>query len=119
MDEAIVQLALQVGVPATMGIIIVWYLIKVIIPKQMETIDKQSAMFKDALLSQQASFDAALRLEQQVHREMLQSVTETIRAESVLTRETLTELNRSTQALVVAVNRMYGQLGLNGQSSDR
>ena len=116
MDDALISMVAQVGVPATMGVVIVWYLIKVIVPKQMETIDKQSEVFKEALLSQQKANDAALRLEQQVHREMLHGVTQSIRDESVATRETLSELNRSTQALVVAVNKMYGRLGMDGHS---
>lgn len=109
MDEVATVIA-QVGVPAGLGIIIVWYLIKVIIPKQMETIDKQADRFKDALMGQQQLFDQSLRLEQQVHREMLGIVVDELRAQSAATRETLNSLNRTTGEMSAVVHKLYGRM---------
>ena len=114
-----IQLISQIGIPASMGVVMVWYLIKVIVPRQMETIDRQADKFKDALRSQQDAFNIALTLEQQVHREMLLSVTECIREQSSSTRETLQEVNRSTAELSQAVYKLYGKMGIpNGRSGN-
>ena len=114
MDDTTIQLITQVGVPAGIGVVCVAYLIKVLIPKQMETIDRQAAQFQQALQSQQAAFDTALRLEAEVHREMLGVVTQTVRDQALATRETLNELNHSTKDLTKAVYKLYGHSGLNG-----
>ena len=116
MDTEILQIVSQVGVPTTMAVVMVWYLIKVIVPKQMETIDRQADRFKDALRLQQDAFNNALQMEQKVHREMLTGVTECIREESSATRDTLQEVNRSTAELSQAVYKLYGRMGVNSGS---
>ena len=115
MDEALINLVLQVGVPAAIGLFCVVYLIKVIIPKQMDTIDRQAEIFKGALEKQQETFDTALKHEQQVHREMLSIITDTIREQSQYTRDTLNELDRSMKDMTKALYKLYGAIGPNGK----
>ncbi len=117
MDEFL-QMATQVGVPASIGVICVFYLIKVIIPKQMETIEKQTEAFTLALKQQQDAFDQAIRLEQETHKAMMVEYTNHLRSEAQATREALGELNRAVMEMTKAVYKLYGRSGLNGTRQD-
>jgi hypothetical protein len=101
LDELTWDFLLRTGVPAGLGVVVVMYLLKVIIPEMQKT-------FREEMAATRATFEATLRSEQTLHQAMMQQVTQTIQNEGVQTRAALTSLDNSTKALSQTVYKMYG-----------
>lgn len=102
MDEAMMlDFIIRTGVPAGLGVVVVLYLLKVIIPEQQKT-------FREELAATRKTFEDALRTEQQLHQAMMNQVTQTIQSEGQQTRAALSALDNSTKTLSQTVYKLYG-----------
>ena len=104
MDPSTFEWLLQAGIPAGLGVIVVMYLLKYLIPNQQ-------ALFKQALTDQQAIFQTAISTEQQVHTASMEQLSGVLRDESTQTRQTISELSSQVQQLSEAVFKLYGKAG--------
>jgi len=102
MSEAVLlDFIVRTGIPAALGVVVVLYLLKVIIPEQQKT-------FREELAATRKTFEDALRTEQQLHQAMMAQVTQTIQNEGQQTRAALASLDNSTKALSQTVYKLYG-----------
>ena len=92
MDTAMVlDFIVKTGVPAGLGVFVVMYLLRVIIPQQQQ-------LFRETIKS-----------EQDTHKVMMTQLSKTLEREGEATRVTLTSLDTSTKQLSQAVFKLYGQ----------
>ena len=92
---------IRTGVPAGLGVIVVLYLLKVIIPEMQKT-------FREEMAATRATFENTLKSEQSLHQAMMQQVTQTIQSEGQQTRAALTSLDNTTKQLSQTVYKLYG-----------
>jgi hypothetical protein len=104
---------LQAGVPAGLGVFIVFYLLKYMIPGQQEMF-KQSLSdlqdtFRDTLQGEQKTHSADLKNVANEHREAMRQLRDTLITEGQQTRQALSALTLQTGNLSEAVFKLYGQ----------
>lgn len=101
LDELTWDFIIRTGVPAGLGVIVVLYLLKVIIPEMQKT-------FREEMAATRATFENTLKSEQSLHQAMMQQVTQTIQSEGQQTRAALTSLDNTTKQLSQTVYKLYG-----------
>jgi hypothetical protein len=98
------DLLVRTGVPAGLGVFVVMYLLKVIIPQQQQ-------LFRDTIKS-----------EQDTHRSIMDRIAATVESEGSQTRATLNNLDTTIKKHTEAVYKMYGHsmtVYENGVSTDK
>ncbi len=105
MDTALfLDFIVKTGIPAGLGVVVVMYLLKVIIPEQQR-------LFRDTIKS-----------EQDTHKAIMDKVASTMENESAQTRATLTSLDQTIRQHTEAVYKLYGHSMTvleNGVSNDK
>jgi len=112
LDELTWDFIIRTGVPAGLGVVVVMYLLKVIIPEMQKT-------FREEMLAARTTFENTIRSEQALHQSMMQSVTQTIQnenqqtrammqSEGQQTRATIQSLDNTTKQLSQTVYKLYG-----------
>ena len=86
----ILDFIVRTGVPTGLGVFVVMYLLKVIIPQQQE-------LFKETIKS-----------EQETHKAMMDKIAKTLESESSQTRATLASLDQTIRSHTEAVYKLYG-----------
>ncbi len=81
---------IRTGVPAGLGVFVVMYLLRVIIPQQQQ-------VFKETIKS-----------EQETHKNIMDKVAKSIESEGAQTRATLASLDQTIRSHTEAVYKMYG-----------
>ena len=99
----------QIGIPAVMGVMLVMYLVKALIPRLLSSMDKQAESFKESLVEERKDFMATLRTVEQSHQEVARGLADAIREEHQETRASLKELTRQTNQLTAAIYELYGR----------
>ena len=103
LDELTWDFIIRTGVPAGLGVVVVLYLLKVIIPEMQKT-------FREEMAATRATFEGTLRSEQALHQTMMQQVTQTIQSESQQTRATLQSEGQQTRAALTSLDNTTKQL---------
>ena len=101
LNELTWDFIIRTGMPAGLGVVVVMYLLKVIIPEMQKT-------FREEMAATRKTFEDTIRAEQTLHQSMMNQVTQTIQNEGVQTRAALSSLDNSTKALSQTVYKMYG-----------
>jgi hypothetical protein len=102
MTEAqLLDFIVRTGIPAGLGVVVVMYLLRSIIPEMQKT-------FRDEMAASRKTFEDALLNEQKTHQALMQQVTQTLQNESQQTRATLASLDASTRQLSQTVYKLYG-----------
>jgi len=102
MTEAqLLDFIVRTGIPAGLGVVVVMYLLRSIIPEMQKT-------FRDEMAASRTTFEHALKSEQQTHQALMQQVTQTLQNESQQTRATLASLDNTTKQLSQTVYKLYG-----------
>jgi len=91
----------KTGIPAGLGVVIVMYLIRVIIPGMQQT-------FKDEMAEARKTFRETIKSEQETHAALMKQVSDTIKDEGTQTRSAIRALDGSTRELTQVVFKMYG-----------
>jgi len=91
----------RTGIPAGLGVFIVSYLLRVIIPDMQRT-------FREEMQATRKTFEDALKSEQLTHQSMMAQVTQTLQTEGQQTRATLAKLDRTASELQATVYKLYG-----------
>jgi hypothetical protein len=98
---------LKAGVPAGLGVFIVMYLLRVIIPAQQKAFTNEMAesrkLFRDVMESEQRS-----------HTALIGTLTEAMKAEGKQTRGSIDRLNDTSMKLHEVVFKMYGSVATPG-----
>ena len=100
----ILDFIVKTGLPAGLGVVVVMYLLKVIIPEQQR-------LFRDTIKS-----------EQETHKSLMDRLTTVIENEGAQTRNTLNNLDNTIKNHTEAVYKMYGHsmtVYENGVSTDK
>lgn len=92
---------IRTGIPAGLGVVVVMYLMKTIIPDMQKT-------FREEMAASRQTFKDALDSEQRVHTTMMNQLSEAVRDESKQTRAAIQQLDNSTKTLAQTVNKLYG-----------
>lgn len=100
-DAAMLDFIVRTGIPAGLGVVVVMYLLKTLIPEMQRT-------FREELAATRKTFEDSLKAEQQLHTSLMAQVTQTIQNEGEQTRATLTNLDNTTKKLSEAVYKLYG-----------
>jgi hypothetical protein len=114
----VLNFLLQAGLPAGLGVLVVYYLLQHHLPREQ-------AMYSESLRAQQDTFKDALTSEQKVHGELMTQLTEqhkeslsvlrdTFVDEHNRTRVALDRLSEQTSKLSEAVFTLRGQEGQGG-----
>lgn len=101
LDELTWDFIIRTGVPAGLGVVVVLYLLKVIIPEMQKT-------FREEMASTRETFQTALRTEQQAHQALMSQMAQTLQSEGQQTRATLQSLDNTTKQLSQTVYKLYG-----------
>lgn len=99
--EVMLDFIVRTGIPAGLGVVVVMYLMRTIIPDMQQT-------FRDEMTASRQTFKDALESEQRVHSQMMQQITEAVRDESAQTRAAIKSLDDSTKELSQTVFKIYG-----------
>jgi len=99
--EVMLDFVVRTGVPAGLGVVVVMYLLKTIIPEMQKT-------FRDEMAATRKTFEDSLRSEQTTHQALMKQVTDTLAAEGAQTRATLASLDTTTKQLSQTVYKLYG-----------
>jgi hypothetical protein len=99
--EVALDFIVRTGVPAGLGVVVVMYLLKTIIPEMQRT-------FRDEMAASRKTFEDSLKAEQATHQALMQQVTQTIQSEAQQTRVTLQNLDTTTKQLSQTVYKLYG-----------
>jgi hypothetical protein len=91
----------KAGVPAGIGVVLIWYLLRHIIPSQQKA-------FQDSMEKAQTTFKEVLTLEHEQCSRAFGGVSDTIRDESKQTRKVLDKVAAKTDDLAKAVHKLYG-----------
>jgi hypothetical protein len=100
-DAVMLDFLVRTGIPAGLGVVIVLYLLRVIIPDMQRT-------FRDEMAATRKTFEDALKAEQQTHQNLMAQVTQTFQSEGQQTRATLSKLDRTASDLQASVYKLYG-----------
>lgn len=106
------QFLIQAGIPAGLGVFVVYYLLQVHMPREQK-------MYVDTLKAQQKTFRDAISSEQRVHTDLMQQLTEqhtdslaqlrdAFTDEHTRTRAALDRLTNQTERLSEAIFRLQG-----------
>jgi regulator of protease activity HflC (stomatin/prohibitin superfamily) len=102
MTEAmLLDFLVRTGIPAGLGVVVVLYLMRSIIPEMQKT-------FREEMAAARETFQTALKAEQQAHQALMQQVTQTLQSEGQQTRATLQSLDNTTKQLSQTVYKLYG-----------
>lgn len=99
--EVALDFIVRTGVPAGLGVVVVMYLLKTIIPEMQRT-------FREEMAASRKTFEDALKAEQTTHQALMQQVTQAIQSEAQQTRVTLQNLDNTTRQLSQTVYKLYG-----------
>jgi hypothetical protein len=100
-DAAMLDFIVRTGIPAGLGVVVVMYLLKTIIPEMQRT-------FREEMAASRKTFEDSLLNEQRTHQVLMQQVTQTFQSEGEQTRATLQSLDTTTKKLSEAVYKLYG-----------
>ena len=100
-DAAMLDFIVRTGIPAGLGVVVVMYLLKTIIPEMQRT-------FREEMAASRKTFEESLLNEQRTHQVLMQQVTQTFQSEGEQTRATLQSLDTTTKKLSEAVYKLYG-----------
>lgn len=112
MSPEILQFLVQAGIPAGLGVLVVYYLLQVHLPREQQ-------LYADSLKAQQDTFRATIAAEQKVHGELMTRLTEqhtdslsqlrdSFSDEHARTRSSLDRLSEHTSRLSEAIFRLQG-----------
>jgi len=93
------QFLIQAGIPAGLGVFVVYYLLQVHLPREQK-------MYVQSLKSQQATFRDALSSEQKIHSELMTRLTEQHTDNLVQLRESFADEHGRTRS---ALDRLSNQ----------
>jgi len=100
-EAALLDFIVRTGIPAGLGVVVVMYLLRSIIPEMQKT-------FRDEMAASRKTFEDALANEQRTHQALMQQVTQTLQSEGQQTRATLASLDATTKQLSQTVYKLYG-----------
>lgn len=92
---------IRTGIPAGLGVVVVMYLLRSIIPEMQKT-------FREEMAASRKTFEDSLRAEQSTHHVLMKQVTDTLQSEGAQTRATLQSLDQTTKQLSQSVYKLYG-----------
>ena len=92
---------IRTGIPAGLGVVVVMYLLRSIIPEMQKT-------FREEMSASRKTFEDSLRAEQSTHHVLMKQVTDMLQSEGAQTRATLQSLDSSTRQLSQTVYKLYG-----------
>ena len=92
---------IRTGIPAGLGVVVVMYLLRTILPEMQRT-------FREEMAASRNTFENALKAEQVVHQTLMKQVTATLQQEGERTRQTLQSLDTTTKQLSQTVYKLYG-----------
>ena len=112
MTPEMLQFLIQAGLPAGLGVFVVYYLLQVHLPREQQ-------MYVSTLKSQQDTFREAISTEQETHSELMTHLTEqhtdnlvqlreAFVDEHTRTRSALDRLSNQTERLTEAIFRLQG-----------
>jgi hypothetical protein len=101
LDELTWDFLIRTGIPAGLGVVVVMYLLRSIIPEMQKT-------FREEMAASRKTFEDALANEQRTHQALMQQVTQTLQSEGQQTRATLQSLDNTTKQLSQTVYKLYG-----------
>lgn len=101
MTPVVLDFLVKTGIPAGLGVVIVMYLIRVIIPGMQQT-------FKEEMTEARKTFRETIKSEQDLHASLMKQVSDTIKEEGTQTRAAIRSLDGSTRELTQVVFKMYG-----------
>jgi len=102
MSEAVLlDFLVRTGIPAGLGVVVVMYLLRSIIPEMQKT-------FREEMAASRKTFEDSLRAEQATHQNLMKQVTDTLQSEGQQTRATLASLDATTKQLSQTVYKLYG-----------
>lgn len=99
--EVALDFIVRTGVPAGLGVVVVMYLLKTIIPEMQKT-------FREEMAASRKTFEDTIKAEQETHKTLMAQVTQTIQSEGQQTRTTLQNLDNTTKQLSQTVYKLYG-----------
>ena len=99
--EVALDFIVRTGVPAGLGVVVVMYLLKTIIPEMQRT-------FREEMAASRKTFEDTIKAEQETHKSLMAQVTQTIQSEGQQTRATLQNLDNTTKQLSQTVYKLYG-----------
>ena len=100
-EAALFEFLIRTGIPAGLGVVVVMYLLRSIIPEMQKT-------FRDEMAASRKTFEDALANEQRSHQALMAQVTQTLQSEAQQTRATLASLDNTTKQLSQTVYKLYG-----------
>lgn len=92
---------IRTGIPAGLGVVVVMYLLRSIIPEMQKT-------FREEMSASRKTFEDSLRAEQSTHHVLMKQVTDMLQSEGAQTRATLQSLDATTKQLSQTVYKLYG-----------
>ena len=101
MTPVVLDFLVKTGIPAGLGVVIVMYLIRVIIPGMQQT-------FREEMSDARKTFRDTIKSEQDLHASLMKQVSDTIKDEGAQTRSAIRALDGSTRELTQVVFKMYG-----------
>lgn len=102
MTEAqLLDFVVRTGIPAGLGVVVVMYLLRSIIPDMQKT-------FRDEMAASRKTFEDTIRTEQETHKHLMSQVTQTLQSEGQQTRAALASLDSTTKQLSQTVYKLYG-----------
>ena len=101
LDELTWDFLIRTGIPAGLGVVVVMYLLRSIIPEMQKT-------FREEMAASRKTFEDTIKAEQETHKALMAQVTQTIQSEGQQTRATLQNLDNTTKQLSQTVYKLYG-----------
>jgi regulator of protease activity HflC (stomatin/prohibitin superfamily) len=101
LDELTWDFLIRTGIPAGLGVVVVMYLLRSIIPEMQKT-------FREEMAASRKTFEDTIKAEQETHKALMAQVTQTIQSEGQQTRTTLQNLDNTTKQLSQTVYKLYG-----------
>ena len=102
MTEAqLLDFIVRTGIPAGLGVVVVMYLLRSIIPEMQRT-------FREEMASTRKTFEDTIKAEQETHKALMSQMSQAIQSEGQQTRVTLQNLDNTTKQLSQTVYKLYG-----------
>lgn len=115
MSPDVLNFILQAGLPAGLGVIVVYYLLQHHLPREQalysESLKSQQVTFREALLSEQKTHSDLMQQLSTQHRDSLTVLRESFIDEHTRTRVALDRLSEQTAKLSEAVFTLQGKGG--------
>jgi len=106
------QFFIQSGIPAGLGVFIIYYLLQFYLPREQslyqEMLKSQQKTFRDAITSEQKTHTELMTQLGTQHRDSLQQLRDAFADEHGRTRSSLDKLSEQTARLSEAVFRLQG-----------